>query len=147
MYLFDTNHCSAIIFGNLDILRRVTKVGESLITTSVITRGELIFMAQNSEQRSANLARVKEFLKDIGLYFVDEETADIYGEFKADIIAHFGPKERNKRRKTTIEQLGISDNDLWIAAIALRHHLTIVSQDSDFERMRQVRELAWEFWL
>ncbi|MDZ8240095.1 MAG: type II toxin-antitoxin system VapC family toxin [Nostoc sp. ChiQUE01a] len=145
--MFDTNHCSAIIFGNLGILRRVAEVGESVITTSIITRGELIFMAQNSEQKSANLARVTEFLEDIGLYFIDEETADIYGEFKADIIAHFDPKEKNKRRKTTIEQLGISDNDLWIAAIALRHHLTIVSQDSDFERMRQVRKLSCESWL
>ncbi|MEH1967163.1 hypothetical protein [Nostoc sp.] len=36
---------------------------------------------------------------------------------------------------------------MWIAAIALRHHLTIVSQDSDFERMRQVRELSCESWL
>lgn len=32
-------------------------------------------------------------------------------------------------------------------AIALRHNLTIVLQDSDFERMRQVRELSCESWL
>ncbi|MHC5728719.1 MAG: hypothetical protein ACYTXY_32305 [Nostoc sp.] len=36
---------------------------------------------------------------------------------------------------------------LVVCAIALRHNLTIVSQDSDFERMGQVTELAWEFWL
>lgn len=30
------------------------------------------------------------------------------------------------------------------SSIALRHHLTIISQDSDFERMRQVRELSSE---
>ena len=147
MYLLDTNHCSGIIFGNLGILRRVAQVGESLIATSIITHGELIFMAQKSEQKTTNLVRVKEFLEDINLYFVDEKAADIYGEFKAEIISHFGPKEKNKRRKTKIEHLGISDNDLWIAAIAIRHNLTIVSRDSDFERMGQVKALSVESWL
>lgn len=147
MYLLDTNHCSGIILGNLGILRRVAQVGESLIATSIITHGELIFMAHKSEQKTANLARVKEFIEDISLYFVDEKTADIYGEFKAEIIAHFGPKEKSKRRKTKIEQLGISDNDLWIAAIAIRHNLTIVSRDSDFERMGKVKALSVECWL
>ncbi|WP_412978176.1 hypothetical protein [Nostoc sp. UIC 10607] len=32
-------------------------------------------------------------------------------------------------------------------AIALRHNVTIISQDSDLERVRQVRELSYESWL
>ncbi|WP_448267011.1 PIN domain-containing protein [Nostoc sp. DSM 114159] len=43
--------------------------------------------------------------------------------------------------------IGISENDLWIAATVLRHSLTLVSSDSDFERMRQVREISWESWV
>lgn len=78
---------------------------------------------------------------------MDRETADIYGQFNAEIIEHFGPKEKSKRRKTRIENLGIGENDLWIAAIALRNGLTIVSADSDFQRMGEVRELAVESWL
>lgn len=104
-------------------------------------------MAYNSEQRNSNLARVQIFLQDIGLYLVDEETAHIYGEFKAEIFARFGPKERKKRRKTQLEDLGISDNDLWIASIALRHSITLVSADSDFQRMAEVRALPLESWL
>jgi tRNA(fMet)-specific endonuclease VapC len=118
VYLLDTNHCSSIIQGNTAVISRVAEVGESLLSTCVIVQGELLFMAYNSERRDDNLARVQIFLEDIRIYLMDNATADIYGQFKAAIIAHFGPKERKKRRQTRIQDLGISDNDLWIAAIA-----------------------------
>jgi tRNA(fMet)-specific endonuclease VapC len=35
---------------------------------------------------------------------------------------------------------------LWIAAIAIRHGLTLVSADSDFERVAQVEDLRVERW-
>lgn len=34
-----------------------------------------------------------------------------------------------------------------VCAIALRHNLTIILQDSDFEGVKQVRELSCESWL
>jgi len=86
-------------------------------------------------------------LQDLGKVPVDRETADIYGQFKAEIITRFGPKERSRRRTTKIEQLGMSENDLWIASTALRHALTLVSTDSDFQRMREVKAFPLESWL
>lgn len=146
MYLLDTNHCSRIILGDATILRRVAEIGESQLATSIIVRGELMFMAQNSEQRATNLARVQVFLEDICLYFIDEETANIYGQFKAEIIACLGPRARSRRRRTRIEELGVSENDLWIAATALRYGLSVVSSNSDFQRMREVRDFSLENW-
>jgi tRNA(fMet)-specific endonuclease VapC len=147
VYLLDTNHCSQIIQGNPIIRRRLQELGQVPIATSIIVCGELIFMAQNSQQRAANSLRVQAFLQGINIHLIDRETANIYGEFKAEIIARFGPRERSRRRRTRIEELGIHDNDLWIAATALRHNLVVVSSDSDFERMRQVRTFPWENWL
>ncbi len=146
MYLLDTNHCSAIILGEPNVIRRVTEVGLN-ITTCVIVQGELTYMMENSAQKETNLARLAEFIQDIGMYRVSEDTATIYGQLKAALMRQFAPKEKSKRRKTKITDLGFGENDLWIAAIALQHNLTIVSADSDFQRIQQVRALSIESWL
>ncbi|WP_280514236.1 PIN domain-containing protein [Anabaena sp. PCC 7938] len=62
-------------------------------------------------------------------------------------MKQFGSQDKRKRQTTKLTEIGISENDLWIAAIALRHSLIIVSCDSDFERMRQVREFSLENWV
>ena len=147
MYLLDTNHCSRIIQGDTVLVRRLQELGKVPVATNVIVCGELTFMAQNSQQRAANIIRVQVFLRGIDIYPIDRETADIYGQFKVEIITQFGPRERSRRRTTKIEELGMSENDLWIASTALRHELTLVSADSDFQRMREVRAFSLESWL
>lgn len=147
MYLLDTNHCSAIILGEPNVIHYVNEVGENNINTCIIVQGELTFMMEKSQRRETNLARLSEFLEDIRLYLMTEETATIYGQLKAALFNEFAPKEKNKRRKTKITDLGFDENDLWIAAIALQHNLTVVSADSDFQRIQQVKNLTFESWL
>jgi tRNA(fMet)-specific endonuclease VapC len=147
MYLIDTNHCSAIILGETNVIRQVIEVGELNIATCVIVQGELTYMMENSAQREINLVRLAEFIEDIRIYRVTEDIATIYGQLKASLLKQFGPKEKSKRRKTKITELGFDENDIWIAAIAFQHNLTIVSADSDFERIQQARALSVESWL
>jgi hypothetical protein len=71
----------------------------------------------------------------------------IYGQLKSDIFNCFAPTDVSKRRKASITSLGFGDNDLWIAAIALQHQLTLVSCDSDFQRMQQARSFPLESWM
>jgi tRNA(fMet)-specific endonuclease VapC len=147
MCLLDTNHCSEIIFGNPAILTRMQTLLPESVATSVIVQGELLLMAQGSERRAANLQLVREFLQRIPIHPITEAIADIYSDLKSDIILQFGPKERAKRRKTKIQDLGFGDNDLWIAATAIHHNLTLISTDSDFTRIKQVCDLNIESWL
>jgi tRNA(fMet)-specific endonuclease VapC len=147
MYLLDTNHCSRIILGNPNVIDRASQVEEDNLLICTIVQGELVYMMEKSQQREANLAVLADFLEDIAIYRIDEQTAQIYGQLKARIFKHFAPKALNQRRKATIASLGFGDNDLWIAAIALQHNLIIVSSDSDFQRMQEAQTLSVESWV
>ena len=147
MYLLDTNHCSRFLQNQLSVVRRVAEAQKLGVATCVIVRGELMHMAYNSEQIATNLLGVQTFLMDIRVYTLDEQSADIYGELKAGIFQRFGPREKSLRRRVTLQQLGVSDNDLWIAAISLRHNLVILSSDQDFERIGEIRPIRVENWL
>ena len=104
-------------------------------------------MMEKSQRREANLAQVAQFLEDIRIYRITEETATIYGQIKAALINQFAPKEKSKRRKAKVTDLGFDENDIWITAIALQNNLTIVSRDSDFLRIQQVKSLSIESWI
>ena len=47
------------------------------VSTCVIVRGELIFMAEKSTRQDENLQRVKQFLAEMNVYPIDDETATI----------------------------------------------------------------------
>jgi tRNA(fMet)-specific endonuclease VapC len=147
MYLLDTNHCSAAILGDVNLLRRLAEVENSLITTCVIVQGELIDMAERSQSRKNNLELINRFLQGLYIYNIDASTAIIYGQLKATLFNQFAPKDKSKRRKTKITDLGFDENDIWIAAIALQYNLTVVSRDSDFLRIQQMRPFVLESWV
>ena len=147
MYLLDTNHCSRIILGDRKVIDRATQVGEQNIFTCTIVQGELVYMIEKSQRRETNLIVLNDFLQDIPIYRIDEQTAQIYGQLKSKIFNHFAPKDPSKRRKATLITIGFGDNDLWIAAVAIQHRLILVSCDSDFQRMQEVQPHPLESWM
>lgn len=62
----------------------------------------MTFMMEKSQRKENNLVRLTEFLKDIRVYHITEETATIYGQIKVALFDKFAPKDKNKQRKTKI---------------------------------------------
>lgn len=104
-------------------------------------------MVQKSQRQAENLKALTAFLQTISLYPINGAVANKYGQLKGDIINQLGPKNKAQRRRITIQDLGFSDNDLWIAATALHYALTIVSKDQDFPRLQSIQPFALESWL
>lgn len=138
MYLLDTNYCSKIFKKDPAVIEKLEALDDAVPSTCVIVRGELMFMAFNSKREEENLEMIRSFMNEFEIYPLDNETADIYGKLKTGLMTKFGPKERSKRSKTKTHDLGVDDNDLWIAAVAKQHGLTVVSGDKDFERIAEV---------
>jgi tRNA(fMet)-specific endonuclease VapC len=147
MYLLDTNHCSYIINDNPRVVAALQSRQTSEIGISIITYGELLYMTEKSEQKAQNSTAVRTFLANVDLYFIDEETAILYSQLKAAVFNQFAPKDKSKRRNTSVGDLGFDDHDLWIAATAIQYNFILVSADSDFIRIQQARPFPLESWL
>lgn len=80
------------------------------------------------------------------IYPIYAETSEIYGKLCTDISNFYAPKEKSKRRKFEIKDVGIYQNDLWIACTAIQYDLTIVSKDNDFIKIYKVRPLRLDCW-
>jgi tRNA(fMet)-specific endonuclease VapC len=147
MYLLDTNHCSYILSNQPAVISEFYRCLPYGFAVSIITYGELLYMAEKSVQQSENLTAIQTLLNLVDIYLIDPETAAIYSQIKAGLFDQFASKDPSKRRQTRIQDLGFDDNDLWIAATALQFDLILVSADRDFQRMRQVYPLRVESWL
>lgn len=146
MYLLDTNHCHCILNNNQDISSKLNDPYLEL-ATCVIVKGELVYMAKNSRNKSENLASLNKFIEELLIFDIDSDVSVIYGEVKANLIAKFGPKEKKRKQGYAFKKIGISDNDLWIASVAIKNNVIILTQDKDFNRIQQVAPIKVESWL
>src|SRR3982751_1526835 len=106
----DTNAVIALFVGDekiKDVFRRAPNV---LVSTVVL--GELFYGARHSNRVESNVARIDAFVAENTVLDCDLETARVFGLLKAG--------QRLKGRM-------IPDNDLWIAAIAIQHDLTLLT--------------------
>ena len=113
--LLDTNIVIALFAGDPAVVESLE--GKSAVFLCVPVIGELRYGALASTRVQQNLARVDELCQAVEVLTCDEETAQWYATVKF--------KLRKKGRP-------IPENDVWIAAIASQHKLTLLSRDSHF---------------
>jgi tRNA(fMet)-specific endonuclease VapC len=146
VYLLDTNHCSHFLTGKRWVREHILEFDQTDVSTSVVVRGELLYMAQRSERPLDTLGVIMAFLRDITAYQIDYAAAQTYAELRALLFARYAPKERAKRRHTTLHDLGFDENDRWTAGTAPRFGLIVVSNDNDFGRIAEAVPLLHDNW-
>ncbi|WP_353929935.1 type II toxin-antitoxin system VapC family toxin [Okeanomitos corallinicola TIOX110] len=125
-YLLDTNIIIAIFAGEENVKKHLAEV-ESVFIPS-IALGELFYGARKSGRSQQNIEKIEEFISKNIILNCDLETSKIYGEIK------------NKLR---LKGRPLPENDIWIAAISIQHHLTIVTRDAHFHEVENLSIVSW----
>ena len=125
-YLLDTNIVIAYSKKERIIVDRIKSLHD--INISCITLGELYFGANLSAYKESNYNKIKEFLSETNLFDITSYTAYEYALIKAKIRSIGKP---------------LPDNDLWIAAIAQEHNMTIVTRDKHFLELDFIKTEIW----
>lgn len=90
--------------------------------------GELYAGAYQSSRHAFNLAEIGRVCSEIPIVNFDLEIADQYGRIQSSLRAKAKP---------------IPQNDIWIAATAVRHGMTLITLDRHFS---SVEGLPTEIW-
>ncbi|MGD0091974.1 MAG: type II toxin-antitoxin system VapC family toxin [Planctomycetota bacterium] len=124
--LLDSNIVIAIMDQEEEVAARL--VGADDLAVSSVVLGELYFGALKSLNVEDNLRRLDEFSTNVAVVGCDAVMGWHYAQVKNGL--------RTKGRP-------IPDNDIWIAAQALQHGLTVASRDQHF---REIDGLTVEVW-
>jgi len=124
--LLDTNIIISLFAEEKSVLDSLNKA-EGVFVPSIVI-GELNFGARKSTRVQENLERINIFVASNVILSCDAVTAFYYGRVK---------EELRKKGKP------IPENDIWVAAIALQHDLTLITRDEHF---KEVAELTIESW-
>jgi tRNA(fMet)-specific endonuclease VapC len=123
-YLLDTNIAIAILESKIDFRSRLG--AEGFLNSIVL--GELSFGAEKSNRVAENLERLRYLKTVFPVLACDAETSPYYGRIRNVL--------RGKGRP-------IPENDIWIAASALQHGLTLVTHDGHFGHVDDLLTEAW----
>jgi tRNA(fMet)-specific endonuclease VapC len=122
-YLVDTTWIIEYLRGNQEVIQHLRSLRDEGLSIAIVSLAELYEGVFRSNNPSSNEAALKDFLTGVTILSIDEEVCIIFG-----------------REMARLRQRGMSvgDMDLLIAATALRHNLTLLTQDQDFQRVENL---------
>ncbi len=125
-FLLDTNIVIALLNGDADVIFHLDTAAEVFISAVVL--GELYFGAAKSTRAVENLEKIRTFAAHRAIVNCDPDVAREYGRLKWLLKVKGRP---------------IPENDLWIAAAALCHRLTLVTRDDPFDAIDELGVVDW----
>jgi len=129
MYLLDTDTIIFNLKGSLAVRKNLLLHINDPIKVSVITLMELYYGAYKSQKVTGNLAKIKTIEQSLEIIPVRIESVEIFGMLKSKL-------EKPGSR--------LDDFDLIIAACALAHNLTLVTNnEKHFQRIEGLKLTNW----
>ncbi len=130
-YLLDTNTCIQFLNRrNLSIFHRLESLSSDDVCICDVVKFELYYGAFKSTRIQENLATLENFFADLISLPFDAGSAKICGQIRADLQAQGTP---------------IGAYDLQIAAIAMAHRLTLVTNNTrEFSRINNLTIEDWQ---
>ncbi|MGE0373808.1 MAG: type II toxin-antitoxin system VapC family toxin [Planctomycetaceae bacterium] len=125
-HLLDTNIIVALFKDEENIRSEIAAAAEVFVPAIAV--GELYYGAQHSAHVEKNMRLIREFAANSVVLACDLSTAEHYGRIKNELKSKGRP---------------LPENDLWIAAIARQHGLTVVTCDHHF---KAIDALPLEEW-
>lgn len=119
-FLLDTNWIISFLNGRQEAIDLIANLTDQGFGFSVISYGETYEGLVNSPAFDQNVRPLDDLASLADVLRADITTAVHYARVRSDL-----------RSKGQL----IPDNDLWIAATALAHDLTLVTRDWHFERV------------
>lgn len=128
-FLMDTNSCIIYLRGkNLALKQRLEFYRQEVAVCSVV-KAELFYGSMKSANPEKNLSLQSEFLAQFISFPFDDIATDLFGTIRSQLESKGTP---------------IGSYDLQIVAIALAHHLTLVTHN--IREFSRVEGLHWEDW-
>jgi len=132
-YLLDTNHWTYLQSRHPVVLAHIQRLPEeATLYMPVIAQAELLAgveLATSKRHRQKLLTLYQQVIAEAtDILFITTEVAQQFAKIFADL----------RRRGRPIDT-----NDIWIAAIALVHDLTVVTSDEHFGYVRGLRVEDW----
>ena len=144
-YLLDTNACSRLwdklAHDHHEIRRFVQNLSPQSVFVSVVSHAEIEYGLKTAPQIDASRQQtVRTAMATYGTPIaIDHHTVEYYSDIRAALFGKYAPRNARGRinkkwvedliEPTTSKQLGIQENDVWIAAVALQRNLVLVSRD------------------
>jgi predicted nucleic acid-binding protein len=157
-YLADTNFASCLFVTSRQEHPKAKAFSEKVsaaggrIYLSRIAIGEVEFgLALKPSISPTTKQQMKEGIRTFQVKEIAKHTTPIYGQIRAALYDKKCPRDIKNRVKVhlrpecftapamtpTAYELGIQENDLWMAAIAVRYNMGLISED----RMRQIKDV------
>jgi tRNA(fMet)-specific endonuclease VapC len=122
--VIDTNVIIKMLNNDEAAISLLSGIEQAYLPVTVV--GELYYGAMRSSHKQENMAVFQQVISDFEILPIDIETADSYASIKAGLVA---------------SGINIPENDLWIAACAHAHQLSLATFDGHFSHIHSIEKV------